>query len=105
MDKDDYRKMAKDLGETSIKLIGQILEKHNAAIIEEMHDTFKQLQARIAELESRSADSLPYITDDLLEAYGESKFIEWNDEIKRPSWTQDAVDFACLLSEPPEDKT
>lgn len=38
----DFGKHAKDLAETAISLITHIVEKHDAAILAEMHDQLKK---------------------------------------------------------------
>ena len=43
--------------------------------------------------------SLPYITDEMFDDFGETCLMTWDRVTGRPHWTQDAVDFACLLND------
>lgn len=50
MMKEMYRQAAKDLTKSSVDLIRQVLEKHDAAILEEIHEQLKERDLEIARL-------------------------------------------------------
>lgn len=52
MSKEKFREAAKDLAEDSVDLIRIIVEKHNAAILEEMHEQLKKRDSEIEKLKS-----------------------------------------------------
>jgi hypothetical protein len=50
--KPDFRQHAKDLAETAISLITHIVEKHDATILEVMHEEIKKRDAEIKKLKT-----------------------------------------------------
>jgi len=53
--KNEYRAMAKSLGENTLKLIACVIEKHHVAILETMHECVRDYKTKITELESELA--------------------------------------------------
>ena len=41
---------------------------------------------------------LPLITNELWDDFHETSLMTWDRDNNKPEWTQDAVDFACVLS-------
>jgi len=50
MSNENYRALAKDLSKDAVSLIRQIVERHDAAILEEMHDQLKKRDLEISQL-------------------------------------------------------
>ena len=50
MSDEKYRVLAKDLSKDAVSLIKQIVERHDAAILEEMHDQLKKRDLDISNL-------------------------------------------------------
>jgi len=50
MSKEDYRGHAKVLSKDAVRLVANIFEKHDAAILEEMHDQMKKRDLEVKQL-------------------------------------------------------
>lgn len=48
---DDFKRLAKDLSKSPIELIARIIEKHSAAVLEEMYEELQARSRKIQELE------------------------------------------------------
>ena len=61
MSEEKYREAAKDLSRKAVGLITQIIQKHDAAILEEVQDQIQSLQSRNARLTEALEAALPVI--------------------------------------------
>ncbi len=74
--------------------------RYTADLLEQALDENAALKKRAAELEReiRRINTLPYITDEMHDALGDTCLMTWDRATNRPHWTQIAVDFCCILA-------
>lgn len=78
MDKPDYRELARDLSKNASDLIANILEKHDAAILEEMHSQLKIRDNEVKRLKQTVGKLTAWLANELGQEAAEKIIEELN---------------------------